>query len=140
MPYIKTRTQTSCRTPVFTPTVVQTKLEKLQTEKSMGVDGINGNVLKNCAKSLAVPLSLIYSKSLSCERCPEIWKRANVTPLFKKGSRLDPGNYRPISLTSIVCKVMEKIIRDSITDHLVVENLINTSQHGFVDNKACVTN
>jgi hypothetical protein len=72
---------------------------------------------------------------------PEAWREANVAPLFKKkGSRLIPGNYRPVSLTSVPCKLLEKIVRDVVMDYLVKNNLISKQQHGFVKNKACVTN
>lgn len=68
------------------------------------------------------------------------WRSANVTPLFKKGSRLDRGNYRPVSLTSVPCKVLESVVRDALVVHLTVNNLICSEQHGFVPRKACVTN
>jgi hypothetical protein len=87
-----------------------------------------------------VPLALIYYKSLSSGKIPECWRVANVTPLHKKGSRLDPANYRPVSLTSVTCKVMERIIRDTILDHLYSNDLVSVHQHGFVRKKACVTN
>ena len=64
----------------------------------------------------------------------------HVTPLSKKGSRLNRANYRPLSLTSIIRKIMEKIIKDEIINHLIKHNLINKHQHRFVYNKACVTN
>ena len=63
-----------------------------------------------------------------------------MTPLFKKGSKLEAGNYRPVSLTSICSKLMEGIIRDAILDYLYEEDLISARQHGFVRKKACVTN
>ena len=59
------------------------------------------------------------------------WKLANVTPLFKKGDKSNPGNYRPISLTSVVCKLMESILRDKIVEFLEKNNIIRDSQHGF---------
>jgi len=68
------------------------------------------------------------------------WKRANVTPLFKKGSKGNPGNYRPISLTSYIGKVMESILKDKMFDHLVNNKLINKSQHGFTPKRSCLTN
>ncbi|XP_065683265.1 uncharacterized protein LOC136096056 [Hydra vulgaris] len=80
-------------------------------------------------------------KSLDSGCCPKVWKKANVTPLFKNRSRLEPGNYRPISLTSVVCKVMEKILRDTMVNHLVEHNLfVSKNQTGSVNKKACVTN
>ena len=66
---------------------------------------------------------------------PSEWKEANITPLFKKGSR---NNYRPVSLTSVVCKLLETLIRDH--EFLVQHKLINTSQHGFLKARSCLTN
>jgi retron-type reverse transcriptase len=71
---------------------------------------------------------------------PREWKEANVTPLFKKGSRFERSNYRPVSLTSTICKILESIIRDKVMKYLQLNKLIVPSQHGFVPNKACVTN
>ena len=71
---------------------------------------------------------------------PEDWRIANVVPLFKKGSRDHPGNYRPVSLTSVVGKVLERIIRDRIYKHLERNKLIRDSQHGFVKGSSCLTN
>ena len=68
------------------------------------------------------------------------WKKANVTPIFKKGSKGDPGNYRPVSLTSVACKLMESILRDAVTDHLDRNRLIRRSQHGFTKGRSCATN
>jgi len=71
---------------------------------------------------------------------PEDWKSANVTPIFKKGAKSEPGNYRPVSLTSICCKLLESILRDVLMDHLERNKLINQSQHGFMPKKSCGTN
>jgi len=71
---------------------------------------------------------------------PEDWKLANVTTIFKKGKRSDPGNYRPVSLTSVCCRILESIIRDSMMDHLIKNKLLRDSQHGFMPNRSCTTN
>ena len=70
---------------------------------------------------------------------PNIWKTANVTPIYKKGSRSDCGNYRPISLTSILCKVLEALIRDHMVDYIKRNHLITACQHGFVGGRSCTT-
>jgi hypothetical protein len=64
----------------------------------------------------------------------------HVTPIFKKGSKADPGNYRPVSLTSVCCKLLESILRDEMMDHLLANNLLNKSQNGFTPGKSCCTN
>ena len=71
---------------------------------------------------------------------PLEWKEANIIPLFKKGSRNKSVNYRPVSLTSVICKILETIIRDHMMDFLVKHKLINPSQHGFLKARSCLTN
>ena len=71
---------------------------------------------------------------------PADWKLANVTPIFKKGSKSVPGNYRPVSLTCVICKVMEALIKDAIVEHLAKNSLIRSSQHGFTAGRSCLTN
>jgi hypothetical protein len=96
--------------------------------------------LKNCASSLKVPLEIIFKKSYATGEVPSLWRKANITPLFKSGCKNIMSNYRPVSLTSIVCKIMEGIVKDSIMTHLVKHKLITNNQHGFVKNKNCTTN
>jgi len=71
---------------------------------------------------------------------PEDWRVANVTPIFKKGGKGNPGNYRPVSLTSVPGKIMESLIKDGVVKHLDINDLIDQSQHGFMKNKSCTTN
>ena len=78
--------------------------------------------------------------SIHLKQVPTDWKHANVTPIFKKGDKSDPGNYRPISLTSQICKVLESILRDNIVNHLNTHTLLLKSQHGFTKGKSCLTN
>jgi hypothetical protein len=119
---------------------VEQRLSKLNGRKSQGQDNINPDVLKNCSKSIAIPLCLIFKNSLNTSTIPLEWSLANVTPIHKKGSKLEAGNYRPVSLTSVVCKLMESILRDHIMNHLVSNKLISTQQHGFVPKRGCNTN
>ena len=70
---------------------------------------------------------------------PDDWRAANVTPIFNKGSQADPGNCRPVLLTSVCCKVMESVIRDKMMNHLEPHWLINESQHRFVATAAVRT-
>ena len=71
---------------------------------------------------------------------PEAWKRANISPIFKKGKKTDPSNYTPISLTAIPCKIIKKILKSVIMGHLFDNKLISKNQHHFVRFKSCVTN
>ena len=86
------------------------------------------------------PLAHVFNMSLQEGIVPLEWKEANIIPLFKKGSRNKSVNYRPVSLTSVICKLLESIIRDHIMDFLIKHKLINSSQHGFLKSKSCLTN
>ena len=81
---------------------------------------------------MCTPLAHVYNMSLQEGIVPLEWKVANIIPLFKKGSRNKSVNYRPVSLTSVICKVLETIIRDHMMDFLIKHKLINPSQHGFL--------
>ena len=75
------------------------KLQQLHTDKSPGPDSIHPLLLKECAAALAKPLSLIFQQSYDTGILPDDWRTAHITPIFKKGNRNDPANYRPVSLT-----------------------------------------
>ena len=95
-------------------------LENLNTLKSYGPDLIHPRILKECRSKLAVPLSntMIFKLSYESETVVEDWKTAHVKALFKKGARDEAGNHRPISLTCIPCKMMEKLVRDCIVSYI----------------------
>ena len=116
----------------ITPEMVKKKLEKLNPSKSPGPDGMHPRVLRELKDQLAESLSQIYRLSLQNGHLPKEWKTAWVSPIHKKSSRLKPCNYRPVSLTSVVCKVMEQLIRDEIMNHLVTNALLTSCQHGFM--------
>ena len=116
---------------------VRAFLKSVNPNKAAGPDGIHGRILKNCAVSLAYPLSLIFRTSYNSGMIPKDWKIANVVPVHKKGSKTSVENYRPISLTSLVMKIFEKIIRDELM--IKCETKIYTNQHGFLPQKSCTT-
>ena len=124
----------------FDPDTIKRKILNLKTSSSSGPDKISSRFLQNHVDSLIVPLSIIYTKSLESGGVPQDWRDANVTPIFKKGSKNSPENYRPVSLTSIPCKIMESVMKDEILDFLLRQNLLNNTQHGFLPNKSCTTN
>ena len=89
----------------FTVEDVVEKLHQLKPDKSPGIDQVHPHVLRECCEEMAVPLYMIFKKSLDEGRILEDWKMARVTPIFKKGSKNQAGNYRPVSLTNVPCKV-----------------------------------
>lgn len=95
--------------------------------------------IKETAKCISIPITTIFNKSMDSMKIPEMWKLANVTPLHKKGPKHQVSNYRPISLTSIICKTMEKFIRDALTEHMENNQLFTPHQHGFRKGRSCVT-
>jgi len=116
------------------------RLQRLRENKSAGVDDISSRFLKAISSEVVTPVTLLFNRSMSESKVSHDWKMANVTPIFKQGSRNLPENYRPISLTCHLSKVMESIVRDVITQHLTKFNLILSSQHGFRRGHSCVTN
>ena len=125
---------------IITEEKVRKKLAGLKPSSAPGPDKVWAKVLHSLADVLAHPLSIVYSKLLNEGAVPDIWKTANVCPVFKKGSKGDPGNYRPISLTCILCKIMEGLVRDAMIEFLISNNLICSSQHGFLPGRSTLTN
>jgi len=97
----------------------------------MGPDGIPPRLLKELSHKLTPILTLIFRASIHQNNLPLDWKTALVTPLFKKGSRSNPTNYRPISLTSVCCKLLEHVIYSNIMSHLNLHNILSSVQFGF---------
>ena len=123
----------------ITENMVTKKLKGLNPNKAGGMDGISPRVLIETADTMNTPVTLLLNKTLTEGQLPQRWKDAMVTPLFKKGKKSAPGNYRPVSLTSVLCKVSESIIRDQIMDHLYRNKLLSERQHGFVRKRSCMT-
>ena len=119
---------------------VMMHLSKMKTNKSPGPDKFYPKILKQVKDKITKHLANIFNMSLHEGKVPEDWKLADITPIFKKGDRKLPENYRPISLTSVICKLLETIIRDKIVDYLEEHELIRDTQHGFRRRRSCLTN
>ena len=115
----------------FTLSNVKTALSALDPTSSMGPDGFHPLMLKSCSESISLPLYLLFTRSLSVMIVPRPWKLSNVVPIFKKGSHSDPLNYRPISLTSVCSKTMERILTNTIHQYLEINNILSNAQFGF---------
>jgi len=116
------------------------KLQSINVNKSMGPDDIHGKLLYEIRYAITKPLTYMFNLSLSQGVVPQDWRDANVVPLHKKGSRHDAQNYRPVSLTSIVGKMLESMVKSKLAAHLDKHSLIRTNQHGFQSGKSCLTN
>nr|VZI46516.1 unnamed protein product [Spirometra erinaceieuropaei] len=130
---------TIMETVQFTEGMFLTELLRLKESKSPGPDEIPAKILKELAGELAEPLSMLFHTSFETGYLPPDWKSAWITPL-SKGSRVSANNYRPVSQTSICCRIMEKIIKQQLMQSIEQNHLLSDSQHGFRKSRSCVTN
>ncbi|GAB0184704.1 mitochondrial enolase superfamily member 1 [Grus japonensis] len=136
----KTGTEDRINPPMIREEAVHDLLCHLDTHKSMGPDGIHLRELRELAEELSKPLSIIYQQSWLTGEVPDNWRLANVMTIYKKGPKEDPGNYRPVSLTSVPWKVMEQFILGALTKRVQDNQGIRPRQHGFMKGRSCLTN
>jgi ribonuclease P/MRP protein subunit RPP40 len=119
---------------------VKMYLDTIDTNKSTGPDNLSPRLIKELRHQILKPLTGLFNQSVTLRKVPEDWKLANVTPIFKKGEKNVALNYRPISLTSVPGKILERIIRDRLVKFLEDNKLISEAQHGFRNRRSCLTN
>ena len=122
----------------FSAPRVKLLLDNLDINKAQGPDAISGAVLKNCSETLAYPLSILFNLSYNTGYIPQELKLANVVPVHKKDDKNKVINYRPISLTSLVMKVFERILYHELLTRTI--DKIDKRQHGFLRNRSCNSN
>ena len=120
--------------------MVSDLLHHLDIHKSLGADGIHPRVLRELTEVFIKPLSIICQQSWLTREVPVDWRLANVMPIYKQGRKEDPGNYRPVSLTSVPGRVGEQISLSAITRHIRDNQVIRPSQQGFMKGRSCLTN
>ena len=118
---------------------VEKLLNGLNPHKAMGPDSLHPKVLKQLCSTIAPMLQAIFQKSLDTSQVPEDWRTANVCPIYKKGERYEPENYRPVSLTCVCSKLMEHIVAKHILGHLEDHNILYDLQHGFRSKRSTET-
>lgn len=121
------------------PNGILKQLRELDKKKGAGPDGLSPALLQFLSIYIYKPLSNLFQYSLDTGNVPHDWREANVVPLYKKGSRTDPLNYRPISLTSIISKILEHVISHDINSYLETNGLFADCQHGFRRHHGCET-
>ena len=130
---------TSERLQIFTVEETYNVLLSLDVNKSVGPDGISNRMLRDTAYSSSVSLTDIFNYSLKTGIFPSDWKKANVSPIFKKGNRSEVKNYRPISLLSNVSKVFERLVYNQLYTYLVEGNLLTSKNSGFKKKNSTIT-
>ena len=123
--------------PIITSEGVQKLLNGVNPHKACGPDNFKPAILKNCASELSPILTAIFNQSLTTGELPLDWKKADICPIYKKGPKTNPENYRPISLTSCVCKILEHILVSNIMSHFERNNILSNRQHGFRKYRSC---
>ena len=114
-------------------------LKNINPAKASGPDDIPNRVLKECAEEISPALTAIFQRSIDSGQLPEVWLRANVAAVYKKGDKHLPENYRPISLTSVISKLLEHIICHSMLNHFDENNILTDLNHGFRSGYSCET-
>ena len=109
----------------------------LNPHKAAGPDKFKPIVLQTLHNELAPILQLIFRRSLDTGKLPDIWKEAMFPKFSKKGEKSDPSNYRPISLTCVLCKVLEHIVASSVAKHFTELDILYDLQHGFREKRSC---
>ena len=114
-------------------------IKDIPNDSASGPDGIPVVLLKNCAESLCEPIRILWEESFSRNVVPAFYKRANISPLFKKGDRSRAKNYRPVALTSHIIKICERIWRIKMVQFIEKNNILCNHQHGFRKGRSCLT-
>ena len=112
------------------------KLKKLNPNKACGPDQITPRLIREIAEPLTPSLTKLYNNSLSTSIVPDDWKLATITPIFKKGDKKDPSNYRPVSLTCVIGKDLESHVYDAIVEHMHKNHFFSPYQYGFIKNRS----
>ena len=134
-------TNDSCLSDVtITPWKVKKVILGLKAGSAPGPDGISPLFLKKTVDIISIPLAHIFNQSLATGEVPQGWRDSNISPIFKAGSKKSPSNYRPVSLTSIISRVFEKIIFQQLQEYMEATEALPPNQHGFRQGKSCVTN
>ena len=118
---------------------VTKKIKELKPNKAVGLDKVSSRMLKDAADIVAPSLTSLFNISINNGCFPSTWKLAKISPLFKKGSKQDPSNYRPISVLPTISKLLEKAVHMQLYSYLRDNNLLSQKQFGFRLNSSTVT-
>ena len=117
-------------------TAIEKHLKTLKPDKSPGIDGPMPRMLRETSEQISDPLEIFFIKSIEIKQIPKEWKLAKVSALYTKGNRSLAGNYRPVSLTSVVCKVLERMVRDHIIKFMSSNDYFTNKQYWFMPGRS----
>ncbi len=135
-PVFQPRTQTNMADPLITELEIRRALDGLNPHKGAGPDGLFPEFLKALNSHIAPVRARMFNLSLQTAQVPEDWRRPIVTPVTKRPRTTDPRQFRPISLTSANCKILETILKKKVLSHLSQLSLLTTRQHGFLPRRS----
>ena len=124
---------------IFTEKDIIEAINDVPVHSAPGPDKITSKFLKECKNEIAPALLIIWRTSLETGEIPDILKKQSIVPIYKKGSKAVPANYRPISLTSHITKLFERVLRKHIVAYLENNHILHKSQHGFRPGRSCLT-
>ena len=118
---------------------IKIAIDRIRAYSACGDDEVPAVPLKSCKNEISYPIYLLWKHSLESGFIHEMYRSQTITPVFKKGSKSIPENYRPISLTSHIIKIFERIMHKQISDHLENNSLLSVNQHGFRSKRSCLS-
>ena len=125
-----------CIEKTFKESEILKLLQNLDVNKSCGPDGFHPKMPKELSATISKPIAIIFNSSMCQGLVSQLWKDGNITAIFKKGDKTEPGNYRPVSLTSVICKTMENLVRETIVKHMSANKLFSNKQFGFISGRS----
>ena len=138
-PTLEKKTNKTITNISITDRQVRDEICKLNVSKSCGPDEIHPRLLIELVDIVCQPIALLFNKSMEAGKLPNDWKQAHVSPIYKKGAKSHAENYRPVSLTSIICKIMEKLVKKSVMNHILDTGTLSTKQYGFINGRSTTT-
>ena len=118
---------------------VRDVIRSLPNKRSQDHDGFSYAILKGGGDILSLQLVRLFLLTFKCETIPNDWRTSVIIPLKKKSTGIDIENFRPINITSCICRILERIVRNAIYRQLIGNNQINLSQHGFLKGRSTTT-
>ena len=119
--------------------VISEAINEMSTNSAAGPDGMPASLFKECRDELCIPLQIFFAKSLTEGIIPSRLKTAAIVPVYKGGGPSSPSNYRPISLTPILMKIFERVVRKQVITFMTKRDKFNPSQHGFREGRSCLS-